>query len=206
MEEHLPNNSVANELSSLLEGIGGRMPFTVPNAYFDSFAGKMLQLAKDSSISVESELETIAPLLNRISKQPVQTLPEAYFTDFKVGEKLETKVVQMSVVRKWMTYAAAAMIAGILITAGFVFNNKKSTSFDFEYYSKMDVPAALNQVTDDELQNYLNSTASLSGNEQLTIPEDIENINQGNFQQISDDELNEYLKEIGDNKINQKKS
>jgi hypothetical protein len=205
MEEHSPINLEANELSPLLEGIGKRMPFSFPADYFDSFANNILQLAKDSSKSVESELEEIAPFLNKLSKKPVQSIPEGYFNNFSIAQKQEAKLVQLPTIRKWMTYAAAAMIAGILITAGFMYN-KKAASFDFDYYSKMDVPAALNQVTDDELQNYLNSTASLSGIEQLTIPEDIENINQGNFQQISDDELKEYLKEIGDNKINQKES
>lgn len=206
MEEDKHINSALNELSPLLEGISKTMPHTLPLGYFESFAGNMLTLAKDSSISVEAELETIAPFLNSISKKPVQALPEGYFNDFQVAQKHETRIVQMPRLRKWMSYAAAAMIAVILITAGFIFNNKNSKSFDFDYYSKMDVPAALNQVTDDELQNYLNSTASLSGTEQLTIPDEIENVNQGNFQQISDDELNEYLKEIGDSKINQKGS
>jgi hypothetical protein len=166
----------------------------------------MLILAKNSSISVEAELDSIAPLLNTIAKRPVQSLPEGYFKDFQIAQKQETAIVRMPRLRKWMSYAAAAMIAGILITAGFIFNNNNSKSFDYAYYSKIDVPAALNQVTDDELQNYLNTTALLSGTEQLTIPEEVENIDQGNFQQISDDELNEYLKEIGDSKINQKGS
>lgn len=206
MEENKHINSALNELSPLLEGISKTMPQTVPLGYFDSFADKMLILAKKSSISVEAELDSIAPLLNTIAKRPVQSLPEGYFKDFQIAQKQETAIVRMPRLRKWMSYAAAAMIAGILITAGFIFNNNNSKSFDYAYYSKIDVPAALNQVTDDELQNYLNTTALLSGTEQLTIPEEVENIDQGNFQQISDDELNEYLKEIGDSKINQKGS
>jgi|694.fasta_scaffold00864_16 hypothetical protein len=206
MEENKHINSALNELSPLLEGISKTMPQTVPLGYFDSFADKMLILAKNSSISVEAELDSIAPLLNTIAKRPVQSLPEGYFKDFQIAQKQETAIVRMPRLRKWMSYAAAAMIAGILITAGFIFNNNNSKSFDYAYYSKIDVPAALNQVTDDELQNYLNTTALLSGTEQLTIPEEVENIDQGNFQQISDDELNEYLKEIGDSKINQKGS
>ena len=206
MEENKHINSALNELSPLLEGISKTMPQTVPLGYFDSFADKMLILAKNSSISVEAELDSIAPLLNTIAKRPVQSLPEGYFKDFQIAQKQETAIVRMPRLRKWMSYAAAAMIAGILITAGFIFNNNNSKSFDYAYYRKIDVPAALNQVTDDELQNYLNTTALLSGTEQLTIPEEVENIDQGNFQQISDDELNEYLKEIGDSKINQKGS
>jgi hypothetical protein len=206
MEENKHINSALNELSPLLEGISKTMPQTVPLGYFDSFADKMLILAKNSSISVEAELDSIAPLLNTIAKRPVQSLPEGYFKDFQIAQKQETAIVRMPRLRKWMSYAAAAMIAGILITAGFIFNNNNSKSFDYAYYSKIDVPAALDQVTDDELQNYLNTTALLSGTEQLTIPEEVENIDQGNFQQISDDELNEYLKEIGDSKINQKGS
>ncbi len=194
-------------VSPFLVGISKSMPQTLPNGYFDSFSAEMLQLAKESSLSVESELASIAPLLNQISKTPVQNMPEGYFTDFTIQPTKESaKIVQMRVIRKWVSYAAAAMIAGILITAGFVFNNKNSKSFDFEFYSKIDVPAALNQASEDALQDYLNSTASLSGTEHIAIPEEMENINQGNFQQISDEELKEYLKEVGSETVNQKRS
>jgi hypothetical protein len=206
MEVNKHNYSAPETLSPILAEIGKTMPQTVPSGYFESFVANMLTLAKDSSISVEAELETIAPFLNSLSKKPVQALPEGYFKDFQVAQKQETAIVQMPRLRKWINYTAAAIIAGILITAGFIFNNNNAKSFDFEYYSKMNIAAALNQVTDDELENYLNSTASLSVTEQLPIPEEIENIYQGNFQQISDDELNEYLKEIGGSKINQKGS
>jgi hypothetical protein len=195
------------DLSPFLLDLSKQMPQSVPNGYFDSLSGEILRLAKESSLNVESELASIAPLLNQISKKPVQYLPESYFADFKVQSiKEPAKIIQMRIVRKWISYASAAMIAGILITAGFLFNNKPINSFDFNYYSKIDVPKALNQATDDELQNYLNSTASLTGTEQLTIPDESDSSSQGNFQQISDEELKDYLKEIGDNKINQKES
>ncbi len=195
------------ELSPFLVGISKNMPQALPNGYFDSFSSEMLNLAKASSLTVESELVSIAPLLNQISKKPVQNLPEGYFADFTIQPAKEAaKIVRLPVIRKWVSYAAAAMIAGILITAGFVFNNKQSKSFDFDFYSKIDVPAALNQASDDALQDYLNSTASLSGTDHITIPEEIENIHHGNFQQISDEELKEYLKEVGSEAINQKRS
>ncbi|MEI6264002.1 MAG: hypothetical protein WCP74_02790 [Sphingobacteriia bacterium] len=195
------------EISPFLVDISKNMPQGLPNGYFESFSSEILKLAKESSFSVESELASIAPLLNQISKTPVQHLPKGYFTDFTIQSPKEaTKIVQLRVVRKWVSYAAAAMIAGVLITAGFVFNNKKSKSFDFEFYSKIDVPAALNQASEDALQDYLNSTASLSGTEHLTIPEEMENINQGNFQQISDEELKEYLNEVGGERVTRKES
>lgn len=195
------------EVSPFLLDVSKNVPQSVPNGYFDSFSNEILKLAKASSFTVKSELDSIAPLLNQISKKPVQNLPEGYFADFTIQSiKEPATIVQMRVVRKWVSYASAAMIAGILITAGFIFNNKQSKSFDFDYYSKIDVPTALNQASEDELQNYLNSTASLSGTEQITIPEEMENTNQGNFQQISDEELKEYLNKVGSERVNQKGS
>ncbi len=195
------------EVSPFLLEISKSIPQSVPNGYFDSFSSEMLKLAKESSFTLESELESIAPLLNQISKKPVQHLPEGYFADFAIQSNKEpAKVVQMRLVRKWVSYASAAVIAGILITAGFVFNSKPISSFDFDYYSRIDIPAALNQVPEDELQNYLNTTASLSGNDQLIISDELENSNQGNFQQISDEELKEYLKEVGSEAAKRKES
>lgn len=207
METIIDTKAELKEVSPFLLGISNSIPQSLPDGYFESFTAKMLTLAKDSSITAEAELASIAPLLNQISKKPVQNLPEGYFNNFKVQPTNEpAKIVQMRVVRKWASYASAAIVAGILITAGFIFNKKQSSSFDFEFYSKIDVPKALNQVSEDELQNYLYNTASLSGNEQLIISDEVENIDQGNFQQISDEELKEYLKELGSETVKQKGS
>ncbi len=207
MNGRLDIKAALKMISPILADITKSMPQSVPDGYFDSFSVDLFKIVNESPLSVELEMEAIAPLLNQISKKPIQAVPDSFFNEFQIGsEKQVAKIIQLRVVRKWISYASAAIIAGVLITAGFVFNKKQSNSFDFEYYSKIDVPAALNKVSDDELLNYLNNTLSLSGTEQLTIPDEAGINNQDNFQQISDEELKAYLKEVGSESVNHRGS
>ncbi|MBL7759497.1 MAG: hypothetical protein JNK08_02250 [Sediminibacterium sp.] len=151
--------------------------------------------------NINEELKTIAPLLNDISRQPVQSVPEGYFEHFSVQiPETAAPVVKMLQVRKWMGYAAAALVAGILVTAGFIFTDKDVQRFNYEQYSRIDVPAEMNKLSDDELQSYLAAATVLSGagHAGSTASEEINDaITQetASLTQVSDESLEQFFSE-----------
>lgn len=193
-------------LESALEG-GSINRYQIPQGYFEALAGNILskiQISKIPEKEVSQELAEIAPFLNTISKQPVYTVPANYFnqTDFIAAtrnEKSESKLITLKFARKWMQYAAAAVMAGILVTGAFLFTDTNKVVY--EKYDQVDVPSALNKVSVAELETYLDNPehsvvingvpAISSGNQALT---EVKNT----IQRVSDEELDQYLKENGD--------
>ncbi len=199
-------NTISAELESIapsLIDINKMMPQQLPFGYFEIFAEKILALAKLQSVKneVDEELEEIAPLLNQISKKSVNFIPQGYFESFRLQlPKKQSNSIKMPTIRKWMTYAAAAIVAGILVTTGFLYTNKSNHSFDYERYSKIDIPTSLNNLSENELETYLSSPSSLTISHAYVDPEltiDTEN----NFEHIADDEMLQYLNESGEKVI-----
>ncbi|MDD2792438.1 MAG: hypothetical protein PHD73_04610 [Sediminibacterium sp.] len=151
--------------------------------------------------NINEELETIAPLLKDISRQPVQTVPEGYFEQFSVQlPKTAAPVMSMSQVRKWMGYAAAALVAGILVTAGFIFTDSDVQRFNYEQYSRIDVTAEMNKLSDDELQSYLATATVLSGagHTSSAVSEEINETitaETASLNQVSDEALEQFISE-----------
>ena len=113
--------------------------------------------------NIEQELNEIAPLLNQISKKPVQEVPADYFKQFKVQVSAEQAVVKKVIWMKWVAYAAAAVFAGLMINTALRFNQPKSIPFDYDRYANIDVAKELNNISDEELQEYLNTSSTLLG-------------------------------------------
>jgi hypothetical protein len=122
----------ANESLTWLSSLPKETPFHVPVGYFNELDERIIEVIRrhpDYQTS-EEELESVSPLLSSISKRPVYSVPIGYFENFKPGveEKKETKVVSITG-RKWLRYAAAAIIVGVILMAGFIaFNNKNKDS------------------------------------------------------------------------------
>jgi hypothetical protein len=98
--------------------------------------------------------------------------------------------------RNWITYAAAAVFVGIMVTGSFLFSDKKQSQ-DFEQYQNMDVAAALDQVSDSELNRYIDdnhviSIDDLSESERASL----DNVD-GKIESLSTENLNQYLNENG---------
>lgn len=109
--------------------------YKIPGNYFDSLPAIVLSRIKEDkgrAHEVNAELEPIAPLLNTISKVPVYTTPEGYFEQLKpaVGENTDeqvtAKLASFKNYRRWIQYAAAAMVGGILVTGAFFFTDSSS--------------------------------------------------------------------------------
>lgn len=113
-----------------LSSLPKEMPYAVPAGYFDGFEDRAIEVIRNHPDyqTSEEELEAISPLLSRLNKRPVYSVPDGYFENFKVpvrAKETSAKVFSMTS-RKWMRYAAAAVVTGVIFLAGFfVYNNSQ---------------------------------------------------------------------------------
>jgi hypothetical protein len=183
--------------------------FQVPDQYFNGFASKILQRVKEGNSEdgdLFEENESVAPILNTINKGMLFAVPNNYFEQLYIKIPVEkAKVVPMKKMRNWMSYAAAAVFLGIMVTGSFLFSDKKQEQ-NFEKYQNMDVSSALDKVSDTELnsyidENHLGNGGNLNENDRTNL----DNL-EDNIQYISSENLNQYLNENGFLEVNPENS
>lgn len=174
-------------------------PFQVPDGYFEDLSGQIL--AKVRALGDEKEEPGImSPLLASISKKVPYTVPEGYFDTFTVpvpAEASNGKLVSFRLARKWMQYAAVAMVAGVLVTGAFLYTDKNDY-LGQEKYEQLDLPTALNSVTDEELVNYLDNPEhyiSTAHESNSFTGEEVYSDVKKTIQLLSDEEMHSYLNE-----------
>lgn len=181
-------------IGHLLAG-GSAGTFTIPAGYFEGLAANVLEKIKaGSSNEVRAELEEVAPLLNTISRAEIYTVPAGYFTELDLSSaaknvKKEGKVIILRIARKWMQYAAAAVMAGVLVTGAFLYTDTRN--------DLPDLSSELNKVSDTELVQYLdNPEHFVAAPAATSLASEAELVEvKNNIQNVSDEELNQYLKE-----------
>lgn len=189
----------------LIPGFANNNAYQVTMGYFEGLPGNILSKIKQIAATkneVRAELEGIAPLLNTVIKKEVFSVPAGYFDQANfvssaVNEKKEAKIVHLKITRRWMQYAAVAMVAGVLVTNAFLFTDTNSY-LEYAKYDRLDLPSELNKVSEDELVKYLNypehfviATPGSTISESEEALSDVKN----NLHLLSDEELDKYLKE-----------
>ncbi len=172
--------------------------YEVPDGYFTTLPVEVLSRIQTNH-TVREELDEVAPLLNTIDKETPYQVPEKYFAraDFArlaSYQQPQAKVVTLRLARRWMQYAAAALVTGVLVTGAFLFTDNPA-NIEESTYQSVDLSSELDKVSETELANYLdnpehaavaNTVAVLTGEESLT---DVKK----NLQRVSDEELKQYL-------------
>lgn len=200
-----------NDLSDkVLEYVQTGLPFekingyTIPENYFEEFPTTLMSTIRQQEVS--DELEEVAPFLNQISKKVPYTIPEVAIIDIQaiVNDTVsvnETPVIQMPVRKnlKWMQYAAAAVVVGVLITVGILYTNNSIESIQQNgtTYAQMDIPAEMSKLSEDELSTYLSATEKLvvtAGERDQILIDELPDIDE-HIQLMTDDELKQYLNE-----------
>lgn len=189
-------------LNSLFDSASGPV-FSVPEDYFDKLPEQVLLRVRSEMIS--DELNETAPLLSTLSRKEMYTVPDAYFDkiDFMPGTRkavAEGKVITLRIARKWMQYAAAAVVTGILVTGAFLFTDDSMNYTETEKIEKADVSSALGKVSEQELENYLENHERLMATQLVIVPANEEDLKEvkNNIREVSDEELNQYLNENGE--------
>lgn len=175
--------------------------YTIPAGYFELLPDRILAAIRRQDVA--EELEELAPVLNLVSKQmPYSKIALPEFNMGAVMEQTamnEIPVIQMPVrkARKWMQYAAAAVVTGVVLATAFLYNGKTTDEASNINYAHVDVSHEISKLSEDELNTYLATSEKLvinTGDRDVygveTLPEVDEHI-----EMSSDDELKQYLDE-----------
>jgi hypothetical protein len=210
------------EISPVVADIRAGLTYQVPDGYFDGLAAAILNRVRTEGLSAKDELQTLSPLLSGLSKKsPYQvpesyfevspvlmqlrnketyTVPEGYFENLsagildKVQERRPAKVVSMNTGRKFMRYAAAAVVAGVMAVAGWFYFANNSTGTG-NSVAKVEQLSEDNKISDEEIATYLESE-TLPVVTAAVFPEN-EEINASDIKEmlsdVSDDELQQFV-------------
>lgn len=191
----LKTNNIQEELnliSPAVANLPNYTPFDVPESYFDNLSFNILKKVKNSA---ESEDPTLSPLLQSLKNDNPFSVPQGYFREFKIDVPTEkTTLVHLYSWKKWVRYAAAASIIGLVWT--FLYSNyeagaveglvSKNTTITNQLISTESIQTYLNEA--EELQNTDVSNQEISADNNLLV-------------EISPKLITEILKEIPENDI-----
>jgi hypothetical protein len=192
-------------LSPLLNKIDKKSPFSTPAGYFDELTDNALSGARAIEF-VNEELENLSPLMSSLKGKQVYSVPAGYFDSLagqlidKVQAQQPAKVVSMRFTRKVIRYAVAAVVAGIIVLAVWMYMGNGKTGV-----APSDNPIAkdIKEVSDTELQNYLeDQNTVLAGTMAVntTSPEIKTSDLKDMLADVSDDELQKYLEQFSNTK------
>lgn len=165
-------------------------PYIAPNGYFTDLHEKIAQKTIEQfqpSNEVFQELNEIAPLLYTLNKNNVYELPSDYFAKeiLPKSNNVSAKIVSFSNARKWINYAVAAVIMGIVGIGAIRYIGVKNTHFVLE--------KEVAKATDDEITSYLETQPHTDASNVSIINE--EHGAAGLFEGTTTDEINQYLNE-----------
>lgn len=172
------NPDIEKELKTIspaVAAIGNENVFQVPPGYFEDLPGRILSLVKadkrQEDLSALEEIEQLSPLIAALKNKQAQTVPPDYFNTLphiitaKLGEtKKEVPVIRMDTGRKkkWLSYAAAALIAGIIGTGALLLLNNDHNSRVAMNKDNPSISALLPDIPDIELAAYLTAAPETS--------------------------------------------
>lgn len=165
-------------------------PYITPNGYFtdlhEKIAAKTFEQIQSSNEFID-ELNEVAPLLNTLNKNNVYELPSDYFVKeiLPKSNNVSAKIVSFSNARKWINYAVAAVIMGIVGIGAVRYIGVKNTHFVLE--------KEVTKATDEEITSYLETQPHTDASNVSIINE--EHGAAGLFEGTTTDEINQYLNE-----------
>ncbi|MBE7172019.1 MAG: hypothetical protein INR73_15640 [Williamsia sp.] len=185
-------------LSSLLGSISKKMPFTLPETYFQEL------IPIPPSILAEQDGQLAADhssLLQSLKDKPTYRVPAGYFEKLagNIQEQLpdETKapVVPISFGRKITRYAVAASVAAVMVVSGWFLLHKQQPLSS----AGNGALANIEQVSNKELQDFIDQNTvilpdSISVVSSEIRPEDVKTMLAG----IPDAELQQYIEQQPD--------
>lgn len=185
------NASVSDEiaeLSPLLAGLSKKMPYSVPEDYF--------QISMEELPLMASENEESA-MLSFIGKEMPYELPAGYFDNLSDEILSRLSVKKAKVVpfgRKLVRMMAAAAVVGVIIISGiFYFRNSGNN------VSTADpVAVELKKVSTEELNAFIKNTDAnvLDDKTQVTAKNTPPKESQKLFKDVSDEELKAFLDQV----------
>jgi hypothetical protein len=192
-------------------------PFSVPEGYFDGLSANILSKIKETEHeSVSAELQRISPRLADLERKVPFSLPENYFNDLDIisaivpSRKESGRIVSMGTRKRWINYAAAAVITAALAGSIYFFtlvtgNADQPTTAPV---AQNDVPVKDSlEVSPEALSSFLSQTEgivademiemeSITGQKDLAILSITENTIQEILHDLPDQAIQEYMSEF----------
>jgi hypothetical protein len=178
-----------SHLSPLLSSASKQMPYQLPAGYFENLEEQSLEQIRNpiDYKNASEEIASISPLLSSLQKKNTYTVPDNYFNtavEINTAKKEPAKVISLGS-HKWLRYAAAAMVVGIIATASvFIFKNKTNNEDKAVARLKTEL-----QKMDDSSLNELNEFIDAGLNSKETVQSDAP---------VKKDEVKELLKDVSD--------
>jgi hypothetical protein len=202
--------------SSILTEAGRRTPYSVPNGYFEANVPLLAVARASNPYTVPADyFEGQAPLLAVARSGNPYTVPAGYFDEQATAGRVAAAMnatVHASTggsgakeivlgVRKmsWMKYAAAAVVAGFIVTVGLL---RIHTARDKQVVP-IDIAKTMSTVSDQELQNFLTVQSASPWGASFEQPTGTASAssNDGDLKSllgnVPDGELKQYMEEHG---------
>jgi hypothetical protein len=181
-------------LSPLLSGLGKKMPFSTPDNFFEELSDNAVAGAKAIDF-VNVELENLSPLMSLLKDKQVYEVPAGYFDQLpqQILQKVKSqpaKVVSMSFTRKVVRYAAAAVVAGLIVAAAWLYVGNGSGAGESL--------VGIEQISDEGLESYIENQSSVSPAETMVLADNTnaeidEEDMKDMLADVSDEELQKYV-------------
>jgi hypothetical protein len=185
-------------LSPVLSQIGKKMPFSTPAGYFDELGENAVEGAQAIDF-VNGALENLSPVMNSLKSVQVYEVPAGYFEQLPAQvlqaakAQQPAKVVSISFTRRIIRYAAAAVVAGLIITAGWFYLGNGN-----KIIVKPDVAAAeLDSISDEMLEKYLENQTAAPAETAIAATSAVDELNANDMKDmladVTDEDLQQYL-------------
>ncbi len=180
--------SAADELEALspvLAAIPKKLPFSVPEAYFTDLAASLPALAND---------EALPGFLQTHTKQMPYQVPAGYFEALaaQAAATVLPKAKVISLSPRFMRMAAAAVVAGIIAVAGFVYVAGSRTAIDPAEQPYAWVAEKLKNVPRSDMEAFLKTVDPGFGSKGLAQQGDVRQM----LRDVSTTELDAFLSEL----------
>ena len=191
--EHVPDaREELAGLSSLLSRIDKKMPYSLPEGYFDTL---------EPAASVKEE--SLSPLMTGLKSKAAYQVPEGYFESLpeiisaRVKPASPARVISMSRKRNaWWQYSAAAVIVGFIFTIGWL---RLHTPAGRQGLTGADLTQGLARVSDQDIQSYLDN----QDNHMAPIQQDDAFGKSIASLEFSDNDIKNFLGDVSDNELTQ---
>ena len=153
------------EISTTVAGIEKSNPFSVPHNYFAAFPEKILAVIRQpgaDSMAAKDEIELASPLLASLKNKQPFTIPQHYFEEFKLPVAAVSQLGEAPVVtpvrsifsgKKWIQYAAAAAVTGVIGWGVLMFAHNSTSIPGNDNMNQRDLAVNQDNQSDDGLQD-----------------------------------------------------
>lgn len=184
------------EVSPSLSALGDSPAYNVPSGYFEAFPANLMASihASEHTKEVTEELHEISPFMAAIPRQSPYTVPSGYFEGLsrevimRKNAEEPGRIVKMGRrVKMFKRCLAAAAVAGV-ISIGAVMLSKS--------YNDNSLDKQLAQISDQEIEDYLQSNTDAFDNENIFTNVSLEEETPSVLpDEMSEDEINNYLED-----------